>query len=66
MERAVAQTVAAFGGIDAVFSNAGTSGSGWLHETSVEDFEAVIRINLTGGFIVRTPQLSNGGPHSFS
>ena len=57
VERAVAQTVAAFGGIDAVFSNAGTSGSGWLHETSVEDFEAVIRINLTGGFIVRTPQL---------
>ena len=68
VERAVAQTVAAFGGIDAVFSNAGTSGSGWLHETSVEDFEAVIRINLTGGFIVAKhtlPILMERGGGSF-
>ena len=49
---AVAATVAKFGGIDAVFSNAGTSGSGWIHETSVADFEAIIKINLVGGFIV--------------
>ena len=29
-----------------------TSSAGWLHETTVEDFEFVLRINLTGSFLV--------------
>ena len=65
---AVAATVSKFGGIDAVFSNAGTSGSGWIHETSVEDFERILKINLTGCFIVARhtlPYLMESGCGSF-
>lgn len=49
-----AMTVAAstaFDRIDGLFSNAGTAGRGWIHETSLEDWERVIRINLTGAFL---------------
>ena len=65
---AVAATVAKFGGIDAVFSNAGTSGTGWIHDTSVADFEAIIRINLVGGFIVAKhtlPEMMDRGGGAF-
>lgn len=46
-----AATAGAFGRIDGLFSNAGTSGRGWIHETALEDWERVIAVNLTGGFL---------------
>ncbi len=51
IEAAVSEAVRVFGGLDAVFANAGTAGSGWLHELDLDDWEAVIRINLTGTFL---------------
>lgn len=48
---AVAKSAEALGGLDAVFANAGTSGSGWIHETALADWDAVIRVNLTGVFL---------------
>lgn len=47
----VARAAEAFGGLDAVFANAGTAGAGWIHETELEDWEAVLRVNLTGVFL---------------
>lgn len=43
--------VKAFGGLDAVFISAGTVGRGWIHETALEDWERVLRVNLTGAFL---------------
>lgn len=51
VEAAVKQTVDAFGGLDSVFANAGTAGAGWIHELTLEDWNAVIRVNLTGVFL---------------
>lgn len=51
IEAGVAEAVGVFGGLDAVFANAGTAGSGWLHELELDDWEAVIRVNLTGTFL---------------
>ena len=48
---AVKQTVETFGGLDSVFANAGTSGAGWIHELTLEDWESIIRTNLTGVFL---------------
>ena len=45
------QSVAAFGAPDGLFANAGTAGSGWIHETSLEDWNRVLAINLTGAFL---------------
>jgi 3-oxoacyl-[acyl-carrier protein] reductase len=47
----VAQTVAAFGGLHGLVANAGTSGSGWIHETTLEDWHFVLGVNLTGPFL---------------
>lgn len=51
VEAMVAAAAAAFGRIDGLFSNAGTAGRGWIHETSLDDWERVIRVNLTGAFL---------------
>ena len=51
VEAAVGEAVDAFGGLDGVFANAGTAGSGWIHETALADWEAVVRVNLTGVFL---------------
>ncbi len=51
VEAAVKQAVDAFGGLDSVFANAGTAGAGWIHELTLEDWNAVIRVNLTGVFL---------------
>jgi len=51
VEAAVQAAAEAFGGLDALFANAGTAGAGWIHETSLEDWEAVLRVNLTGVFL---------------
>lgn len=45
------QAVAAFGAPDGLFANAGTAGSGWIHETTLEDWNRVLAINLTGAFL---------------
>lgn len=47
----VAAAAGAFAGLDGVFANAGTAGAGWIHETALSDWEAVIRVNLTGVFL---------------
>lgn len=51
VEKAVQTAADALGGIDSVFANAGTAGAGWIHETTLEDWERVIRVNLTGVFL---------------
>jgi NAD(P)-dependent dehydrogenase (short-subunit alcohol dehydrogenase family) len=48
---AVAATVAEFGGIDGLVANAGTAGSGWLHELELADWQFVLGVNLTGPFL---------------
>ena len=49
--RAVAETVARFGGLDALVLNAGTGGGGSLLETDPGTFETVFRTNVTGAFL---------------
>jgi NAD(P)-dependent dehydrogenase (short-subunit alcohol dehydrogenase family) len=43
--------VEAFGGIYGLVANAGTAGSGWIHETAIEDWNFVLGVNLTGPFL---------------
>lgn len=47
----VTRASAELGGLTALFANAGTAGAGWIHETRLEDWEAVLRVNLTGVFL---------------
>lgn len=47
-ERMTAETVAAFGGVDAVYANAGVAGSGRAGDLDIDEWNRVIRINLTG------------------
>ena len=44
-------TIDRFGSITGLLANAGTAGSGWIHETSVEDWQFVLGVNLTGPFL---------------
>ncbi|TNM39808.1 SDR family oxidoreductase [Nocardioides albidus] len=48
----VASAVEALGGLDVVVNAAGILRSGHTHETSLESFEQVLRINLVGTFLV--------------
>ena len=48
---AVERTAREFAGLDALFANAGTAGAGWIHELTLEDWESVLRVNLTGVFL---------------
>jgi meso-butanediol dehydrogenase / (S,S)-butanediol dehydrogenase / diacetyl reductase len=50
--RVVAETVARFGGVDALVLNAGIGGAGSLLDADPEVFERVVRVNLTGAFLV--------------
>ena len=50
-ERAVAETVERFGGLDALVLNAGIGGVGSLLELEPEVFEDVLRVNVTGAFL---------------
>ncbi|RVA04787.1 SDR family NAD(P)-dependent oxidoreductase, partial [Mesorhizobium sp. M7A.F.Ca.US.002.01.1.1] len=53
VRRAVEATVETFGGLDAVFNNAGISGVvAPVHDLPVEDWDTTIRINLRGIFLV--------------
>ena len=49
--RAVAEAVAAFGGLDALVLNAGRGGSGSLLDADPATFEDVFRVNVTGAFL---------------
>lgn len=49
--RAAAETVAMFGGIDALVLNAGRGGEGSLLDADLSTFEDVLRVNLTGAFL---------------
>jgi len=49
--RTVAETVAAFGGLDALVLNAGRSVAGSLLDTDPATFEELLRVNLTGAFL---------------
>ncbi|MCX4980464.1 SDR family NAD(P)-dependent oxidoreductase [Streptomyces sp. NBC_00572] len=48
----VAAAVAALGGLDVLVNAAGILRSSHTHETSLDSFEQVIRINLTGTFLM--------------
>ncbi len=63
-EAAVRETVERFGGLDVVFANAGVAAATPLGETTVETFEKVIRVNVTGVFFTvqaAVPHLREGG-----
>jgi meso-butanediol dehydrogenase / (S,S)-butanediol dehydrogenase / diacetyl reductase len=51
-ERAVADAVDAFGRLDAVVLNAGIGGGGSLLDAEPSVFDNVLRVNLTGAFLV--------------
>ena len=51
-ERAVAETVARFGGLDALVLNAGIGGEGSLLDLDPAVFERVFATNVTGAFLV--------------
>ena len=51
-ERAVAETVARFGGLDALVCNAGIGGEGSLRDVDPETWDDVLRTNLTGPFLM--------------
>ena len=50
-ERAIGETVAAFGRLDILVNNAGVSQWSLLHETSLEEWNRVMEINSTGVFL---------------
>ena len=47
----MASGVEAFGPPDGLFANAGTAGSGWIHETDLADWNRILAVNLTGAFL---------------
>ena len=51
VKAAVAETVKTFGSLYGMVANAGTAGSGWIHETAIADWHAVLGVNLTGPFL---------------
>lgn len=54
----VAETVSALGGLDTLVNAAGILRSAHLAETTLADFEQVIRINLVGTFLVTRESLA--------
>jgi 3-oxoacyl-[acyl-carrier protein] reductase len=48
---AVAQTVEAFGGLDILVNNAGTGVFSQFEETSFEDYQKMLAVNVTGVFV---------------
>ncbi len=61
---AVADTVARFGGLDALCNVAGILRADHTHELALEDWETVIAVNLTGAFLMcqaALPHLLEGG-----
>jgi NAD(P)-dependent dehydrogenase (short-subunit alcohol dehydrogenase family) len=63
MERAFAKAAETLGKIDIVFANAGVGGASPLGQTSLAEFEKIVRTNLTAVFFTvqaALPHLSNG------
>jgi NAD(P)-dependent dehydrogenase (short-subunit alcohol dehydrogenase family) len=63
-ERAVAETVDRFGGIDVLINNAGTDVTCSIEEMAFNDWDRVIRTNLYGPFLLSkhaARQMKNGG-----
>ena len=62
---AIADTVAQFGRLDVLVNNAAVGGAGTIEETSVEDWNRVMAVNVTGVFLgtkVAIPEMrKNGG-----
>ena len=62
---AMARAVEEFGGLHGLVANAGTAGSGWIHETTLEDWQFVLGVNLTGVFLCAKhaipPMIAAGG-----
>jgi NAD(P)-dependent dehydrogenase (short-subunit alcohol dehydrogenase family) len=54
--RMVEQTVDRFGRLDIIVNKAGTAAVGPLEDLSVEDWQRVIDVNLTGGSCVPRPR----------
>ena len=52
VENMVTKTVKTFGKLDVLFNNAGTTTTVRLHETTEEEYERVLAINLKGVFLV--------------
>ncbi len=52
VEQAVSGGVAQFGGIDVLFSNAGICAYGLAHALSEQEWDAMLDINLKGGWLV--------------
>jgi len=64
VERAVAEAVNAFGGIDGLVNAAGIANTDWADQVSLADWKRVLEVNLTGSFIVCRaclPQLREAG-----
>lgn len=51
VEKAVSRVVEHFGSLHGMVANAGTSGTGWIHETALADWQFVLDVNLTGPFL---------------
>lgn len=52
VQDAVAAAVAGLGGVDVVVSNAGVGAMGTLDTVTTADWDRVVRVNLTGAFLV--------------
>lgn len=64
----VTRSVAEFGGLWGMVANAGTAGRGWIHETTLEDWQFVLGVNLTGPFLCAKyalPVMMQAGGGSF-
>lgn len=49
---AAAEVEAAWGGLDGLVNNAGLAGYGGLEETSLEEWQRILAVNLTGPFLL--------------
>jgi 3-oxoacyl-[acyl-carrier protein] reductase len=47
----VQRTTEEFGAVTGLFANAGTAGRGWIHETTLSDWQRVLSVNLNGVFL---------------
>jgi NAD(P)-dependent dehydrogenase (short-subunit alcohol dehydrogenase family) len=50
VDRLVAETVETFGGLDILVNNAGISRDGRVHDTSEQDWQDIVDVNLSGAF----------------